>query len=341
MDFELKKNKGKQETLYPWTREQEELLAEWAEKGSCYRWLYGRSEKKYRCRNYTFTIPVIILSTLTGTANFAMDSFVPREQKQIASAIVGSVNIFAGILSTLQNFLRYAELMEAHRSAGVSWAKLSRDITVELALDPKRRKPAGDFLKICRAEYDRLIEQSPLVDDSILKQFQNKFHDTDINKPEMCNGLDKCEIYVPPPPTKEEKVSNIVANVTEKLNKKHWGHVKNEVHQHHLVDPVKFKPNESNNELSDLGKIGKVSSLRKSLDDDNLSVVDEIKQKVKKDDNIIIEITNDIDKEEEDKEEEDKEEEDNKLDNLLEEAQGFIDGTDDDDYDDDKDEEQP
>ena len=54
-----------------------ELLAEWSEKAACYRWLHNQSEKYYRIPNYAFTIPVIILSTLTGTANFAMDSFVP------------------------------------------------------------------------------------------------------------------------------------------------------------------------------------------------------------------------------------------------------------------------
>ena len=158
-----------------WTLEQEELLAEWAEKASCYRWLHHHSEKRYRCRNFGFTIPVIILSTLTGTANFAMDSFVPQEQKKMAMGIVGGFNIFAGIMSTLQNFLRYAELMEGHRSSSVSWSKFSRNIAVELALDEKRRKPAGDFLKICRAEFDRLIEQSPSIDDKIIISFDNVF----------------------------------------------------------------------------------------------------------------------------------------------------------------------
>jgi hypothetical protein len=215
-----KTSKEQKELHSKWTKEQEELLAEWSEKASCYRWLHGRAEKKFRCRNYTFTIPVIIMSTLTGTANFGMDTFVPEEHKKLAMATVGSVNIIAGIISTLQNFLRYAELTESHRSVGVSWSKLGRDIAVELALDPPRRKPAGDFLNVCRAEYDRLIEQSPLIDDSILKQFHDTFHDTDINKPEMCNGLDKCDIYKP---SKEEKVADIVSNVAHKFShsKKH------------------------------------------------------------------------------------------------------------------------
>ena len=209
---EKEKKKVLQDSM--WTLEQEELLAEWAEKASCYRWLHHHSEKRYRCRNFGFTIPVIILSTLTGTANFAMDSFVPQEQKKMAMGIVGGFNIFAGIMSTLQNFLRYAELMEGHRSSSVSWSKFSRNIAVELALDEKRRKPAGDFLKICRAEFDRLIEQSPSIDDKIIISFDNVFKENDIIRPEVCNGLKKCKIYKP---SKEDKLTNILATAGGKL----------------------------------------------------------------------------------------------------------------------------
>jgi len=211
---EKEKEKLKELESAKWTLEQEELLAEWAEKASCYRWLHHHSEKRYRCRNFAFTIPVIILSTLTGTANFAMDSFVPQEQKKMAMGIVGGFNIFAGIMSTLQNFLRYAELMEGHRSSSVSWSKFSRNIAVELALDEKRRKPAGDFLKICRAEFDRLIEQSPSIDDKIIVSFDRVFKENDIIRPEVCNGLKKCKIYKP---SKEEALTNILANAGGKL----------------------------------------------------------------------------------------------------------------------------
>jgi len=209
---EKEKKKVLQDSM--WTLEQEELLAEWAEKASCYRWLHHHSEKRYRCRNFGFTIPVIILSTLTGTANFAMDSFVPQEQKKMAMGIVGGFNILAGIMSTLQNFLRYAELMEGHRSSSVSWSKFSRNIAVELALDEKRRKPAGDFLKICRAEFDRLIEQSPSIDDKIIISFDNVFKENDIIRPEVCNGLKKCKIYKP---SKEDKLTDILATAGGKL----------------------------------------------------------------------------------------------------------------------------
>jgi hypothetical protein len=190
-----KKNEVKNIEKDVWTDECEELLAEWSEKASCYRWLHGRSEKSYQKWYYGFSIPVIILSTLTGAANVGMDSFVPQESKSLASAIVGGVNIFAGIVSTLQNFLKVAELMEGHRIAGVSWGKLQRNIAIELALDPKRRVLQTDFLKLSRAEYDRLIEAGPIVDDGIIAQFNKKFKNYEVSKPSICNGLDKCNIY--------------------------------------------------------------------------------------------------------------------------------------------------
>ena len=177
-----------------WTPECEKLLAEWS-RTSCYRWLHGRCEKKYQRSYYCFSIPVIILSTLTGAANVGMDSFVPEDAKSFTSAIVGSVNIFAGIISTLQNFLKVARLMEAHRIAGISWGKLQRNIAIELALHPTRRVLQSDFLKLSRAEYDRLIEYGPLIDDSIIARFNNKFKNYQVSVPSICNGLDKCKVY--------------------------------------------------------------------------------------------------------------------------------------------------
>merc|ERR1712224_1044115 len=177
-DFRKRKDKETVENV--WNEECEALLAEWSEKASCYGWLHGRSEKKYKKWYYGFSIPVIILSTLTGAANVGMDSFVPSENKSIASAIVGGVNIFAGIISTLQNFLKVAEYMESHRIAGVSWGKLQRNISIELALDPSRRVLQSDFLKLSRAEYDRLIEAGPIIDDSVIKQFNSKFKNYEV-----------------------------------------------------------------------------------------------------------------------------------------------------------------
>ena len=295
METPRKKDDKKDEIPQIWTPELEELLAEWSEKASCFRWLHSRSEKIYRRRNYIFTIPVIILSTLTGTANFAMDSFVPPENKQIAMAAVGSVNIFAGILSTLQNFLRYAELTESHRISEVSWSKFGRDIEIELAIDPKRRKPSLDFLKVYRAEYDRLIEQSPTIDDDIIRQFKIAFKDIDIRKPDICNGLHRCKIYEL---SEDEKMANVMALASQKMAKtsKKWG-----VKQTPSTNPR----HESMKEISALKSMSVVSQFKKQLDKEPVEEVENLIEP-----NITVDIKEEVDVEK-------AEVEDEKVDDFL------------------------
>ncbi len=174
-------------------------MAEWADKAGCYRWLHDRCEKKYSMMNMWITIPVIILSTLTGTANFALDGFIPPEDenmKKYAQAAIGGVSIFAGILTTLGNFLRFAQGSESHRVAGIAWGKFQRQIAVELAIAPKDRIDCMDFLKICRAELDRLIEQSPPVPDDVIAEFKKEFDDKPtVKKPEICDGMEHTTIF--------------------------------------------------------------------------------------------------------------------------------------------------
>lgn len=174
-------------------------MAEWADKAGCYRWLHDRCEKKYSRMNMLITIPVIILSTLTGTANFAIDGFVPSDDpdmKKYIQAGIGGISIFAGILTTLGNFLRFAQGSESHRVAGIAWGKFQRQIAVELAINPYDRLDCMDFLKICRAELDRLIEQSPPIPDDVIGEFMREFADKkDVKKPEICDGMEHTTVF--------------------------------------------------------------------------------------------------------------------------------------------------
>ena len=113
----------------------------------------------------------------------------------IAQAAIGAVNIVAGVLGTLQSFLKVAELQESHRAASVAWSKLGRALAIELALAPDRRTACGDMLASSRSEYDRLTEQSPQIPDDVIAHFRSRFDGYEVSKPSVCNGLDRCEIY--------------------------------------------------------------------------------------------------------------------------------------------------
>ena len=186
-----------------WKSEHEQILVEWADKAMCYRWLHARSHQSYSKTNTWFTIPVIIMSTLTGTANFAQDK-IAEEYRPYAQMGIGAVNIFAGILTTIAQFLKISELNEAHRASSISWDKFYRNIKVELAKSRDERMHVNHMLKMCKEEFDRLMETSPSIGDKIIAQFNYTFPTkkpletsdpdseiirADIIRPEICDEL--------------------------------------------------------------------------------------------------------------------------------------------------------
>jgi hypothetical protein len=182
-----------------WTKEQEYLMAQWSDVASCYRWLHDRAEKKYSQLNMSITIPVIILSTLTGAANFAVGSFIPPgavEVKNYVGAGLGALSIGAGIMTTLGNFFQFAQKSESNRVAGIAWGKFQRLVSVELAIHPDNRIEAMDFLGICRQDLDRLIEQSPPITDDIIKQFEEEFKEIpNLKVPDICHGIEHTRVF--------------------------------------------------------------------------------------------------------------------------------------------------
>jgi hypothetical protein len=187
-----KEKKDKDEN-HGWTTEHEMVLAEWGDKAMCYKWLHAKSNAKYRQLNTWYTIPVIVMSTLTGTANFAQDK-IPEKFRGYATMIIGGVNILAGIITTIQQFLKITELNEGHRVSSIVWDKFYRKIKVELSKHRDERTEVREFFKSATEEYDRLMETSPVIDKNIIELFNKTFVKQPINasvNPLIDNGSKK------------------------------------------------------------------------------------------------------------------------------------------------------
>jgi len=154
-----------------WTAENENIMVEWCDVAQCYKWLNTRAHQKYAYRHAWFTIPAIVLSTVTGTASFAQTS-LPLNYQPYAPMVIGTINICIGILTTVQQYLKISELNESHRVAAIAWDKFARNIRIELAKSPLERMECGHFLKHNRQEYDRLMETSPSIPLDILGEFK-------------------------------------------------------------------------------------------------------------------------------------------------------------------------
>jgi len=178
--------------MVEWTPEHEQILIEWADKAMCYRWLHSKSNALFSTLNTWYTIPVIVISTLTGTANFAQER-VPLEYQNYFVMLVGAFNILAGIITTIQQFLKITQLNEAHRVSSIAWDKFYRNIKIELAKHPSERIDVRHMIKMSKEEFDRLMETSPNIPEKIINQFKSHFNNSEvfkqIVKPEICDIL--------------------------------------------------------------------------------------------------------------------------------------------------------
>jgi hypothetical protein len=156
-----------------WTPPVEAQFQSWADAAACYVWMHDRASRRFRRVSYYYNIPIIVFSTLTGTANFGISGIAPEgvDQKYIQAGI-GVVSIAIGVLGTLNTYFRYAEKTEAHSSALQGWSKFHRSVCQELAIERTVRMPANDFYKLCKAEYDRLMETSPALPMNIIDRFR-------------------------------------------------------------------------------------------------------------------------------------------------------------------------
>jgi len=195
-----------------WTTEHEQILIEWADKAMCYRWLHSKSNSLFSNLNAWYTIPVIVISTLTGTANFAQTR-VPEAYQNYFAMVVGGFNILGGIISTVQQFLKITQLNEAHRVSGIAWDKFYRNVKIELAKHPSERMPPGQMLKMSKEEFDRLMETSPNIPEKIVVAFKKSFKHSEtfdkIVKPEICDVLVSTESYRNPWSNEENKEKNV------------------------------------------------------------------------------------------------------------------------------------
>ena len=168
-----------------WKKTDENLLEEWADHGKSFRWMHEQARLKFWKKNIQFQVPVIILSTLTGAANFAQERVDPAYQGYYAIT-VGFFNIIAGIIATIQTFLKVSESLEGHRVASVAWGKYYHNVKTELQKEPEDREDVVDFMKYAKMEYEKLVEQSPPIPPAIVDRLKA--------------NVDKSEVHVHLPP---------------------------------------------------------------------------------------------------------------------------------------------
>ena len=197
-----------------WNDAIEILIKEQGEKALSYNWLHTRCEKKYSNANNYIALPVIIFSTISGSASIASNQFGDSMYIPIG---IGALSIIVGILSTINSYFSWAKRAENHRISALNYSKLYLFISIELSLPREKRMNPRDFIKVIREQIERLGEISPPIADDVICLFRHEFDGKypNVSKPEITNGLVEIKVYKEPPVIIREKSTQTENTINE------------------------------------------------------------------------------------------------------------------------------
>ena len=182
-----------------WKKEHEVILSRIADQSLCYYWLTNKSMKTYSFYNMLFTLPVILISTMSGTANFAQMQ-LNEEYRNTALMVTGAFTILGGVLHTVQQYSKISEKVEKFRHVTKEWLKLHHFLKFELSRRPAERISPGKLLREVLINFEKIVSQCPEIPEKIIKEFKESHEKNSgfslISKPEICDFLESTSQYV-------------------------------------------------------------------------------------------------------------------------------------------------
>ena len=175
-----------------WDESIEHLLSTIADEASLRSKLHTKCYELYRRRNYIFSLPIIVLSSIAGSSNFVSGSLTNKLVERYLILGTGILSVTVAILSAIKEKLKLGQYEESHRSAIQSWNKLRNKITFCMQLREEHRDDLGTFMQDVKTEYDRLFENSPTVGHKFVRALQRKIEreaDDQLAVPHYLNGM--------------------------------------------------------------------------------------------------------------------------------------------------------
>ena len=112
-------------------------------------------------RNLFLGIPVVVLSAIVGTSLFAS---VSGDGVDVWIRIAaGTVSLIAGVLASIQTFLRFGARAEQHRVAAERWAAVKREIEKVRALPAEQVGDANELLDDIKTRMDQAADKAPAM----------------------------------------------------------------------------------------------------------------------------------------------------------------------------------
>jgi hypothetical protein len=152
-----------------WNKENENIVIEWIDVAFCYKWLSHVCSENYIFYNNCYSIPIIIVSTVTGST--LISSY--NNGNSYFFLVTGILNIFVGILSSLKIYYNVPELKENYKNSYITWLDIENSLNLEISRNSNERVNASQFINTYKVIIENSINKTPFINDIIITKYKN------------------------------------------------------------------------------------------------------------------------------------------------------------------------
>ena len=158
-----------------WSDNMENLMKQWGEKSAGLRFMHNHSGKIWKRFGDNLSIIGIIITGLNSALSLASTSIKTEETKNELLFAIGGIGFLSTLIQALKKFYNSEEKAADHASIAKQFGSFYRYMTLQMNMSRTDREPADVLTSWALKEYERLQNESPLIDSASIKLFKSKF----------------------------------------------------------------------------------------------------------------------------------------------------------------------
>ena len=178
-------NKNNKDNLVikEWNNSIENLLKCWGEKGAGLSIMHSKDRKYWRKKSNIISIASILITTLSSSLSLSSTSSTYYESIMY---LVGFFGLVSSLMQSLKQFYNADEKASEHKLSSRLYGNFYRSIKLQLALNYNDRMPVSEFVNTSFKEYERLLQDAPIINTTTIEYFKQQFKDITCSKPDIC-----------------------------------------------------------------------------------------------------------------------------------------------------------
>ena len=166
-----------------WSNSVEELLKCWGEKCAGLSIMHSNDRKYWRKKSNYISLISIVITTVSSSVSLSSTS---SPNYGVIMYAVGVLGLCSSLLQSLKQFYNADEKAGEHKMASRQFGNFYRSIKLQLALKNKDRAPVAEFVSWSFKEYEKLLQESPIINTTTIDNFKEQFKNLNCSKPDIC-----------------------------------------------------------------------------------------------------------------------------------------------------------